>query len=99
MQRQVVSFHYVLRNENGDVIDTSSSEHPVTYLEGSGAIIDGLEMTLRSMSAGERRRVSLGPEQAYGMHDASQVQTVERSKLPVDELKRAMRSWRAPAAP
>ena len=87
MQRQVVSFHYVLRNENGDVIDTSSSEHPVTYLEGSGAIIDGLEMTLRSMNAGERRRVSLGPEQAYGMHDASQVQTVERSKLPVDELK------------
>ena len=87
MARQVVSFVYVLRNESGEVIDASGSDHPVTYLEGSGAIIDGLERALRGMNAGERRRVSLAPEQAYGARDESQVQTVERKALPVDELK------------
>lgn len=87
MPRQVVSFHYVLRDENGEVIDSSGREHPISFLEGSGAIIDGLEMALRSMQAGDHRHVSLAPEKAYGVRDASQVQTVDRGALPVQELK------------
>lgn len=87
MERQVVSFHYILRNADGEVIDSSGREHPVAYLEGSGAIIDGLERALRSFGIGERRLVSLAPEQAYGMRDESQVQTVERKLLPVAEVK------------
>jgi FKBP-type peptidyl-prolyl cis-trans isomerase SlyD len=87
MERQVVSFHYILRNEGGEVIDSSGKEHPVSYLEGSGAIIDGLERALRSFPAGQRRLVSLAPEQAYGVRDEAQVQTVERKALPVEELK------------
>jgi FKBP-type peptidyl-prolyl cis-trans isomerase SlyD len=87
MERQVVSFHYILRNEAGEVIDSSGREHPVSYLEGSGAIIEGLERAIRSFSVGQRRLVSLAPEQAYGLRDEAQVQTVERKALPVSELK------------
>ncbi len=87
MERQVVSFHYILRNESGEVIDSSGREHPVAYLEGSGAIIDGLERALRSFDVGQRRLVSLAPEQAYGGRDEAQVQTVDRKALPVGELK------------
>jgi FKBP-type peptidyl-prolyl cis-trans isomerase SlyD len=86
MEKQVVSFHYILRDENGEVLDSSGREQPVTYLEGSGAIIDGLEMAVRSMQSGDRRRVSLAPEKAYGSYDASQVQVVERTALPVEEV-------------
>lgn len=87
MERQVVSFHYILRNEGGDVIDSSGREHPVSYLEGSGAIIEGLERAIRSFPTGKRRLVSLAPEQAYGVRDEAQIQTVERKALPVAELK------------
>lgn len=87
MERQVVSFHYILRNESGEVIDSSGRETPVAYLEGSGAIIDGLEKALRSFSAGQRRLVSIAPEQAYGLRDESQIQTVERTALPVENIK------------
>jgi len=87
MERQVVSFHYILRNESGEVIDSSSRENPIAYLEGSGAIIDGLEKALRSFAAGQPRRVSLAPEQAYGARDEAQVQVVDRKALPVSELK------------
>lgn len=87
MERQVVSFHYILRNETGEVIDSSGKEQPVAYLEGSGAIIDGLEKALRSFTAGQRRRVALAPEQAYGVRDEAQIQTVARTALPVEEVK------------
>ena len=87
MERQVVSFHYILRNESGELVDAADREHPVVYLEGSGTIIDGLEMALRSMRPGEKRRVSLAPEKGYGLYDSSQVKMIERKKLPVDQLK------------
>lgn len=87
MEPQVISFHYILRDETGQVVDSSGSESPVTYLEGSGAIIDGLEMAIKSFSEGQKRLVSIAPEKAYGLHDDAQVQTVDRKALPVEELK------------
>lgn len=87
MECQVVSFHYVLRDEAGEVIDASGKDSPISFLEGSGAIIDGLEKALKSMSAGDQRKVSLEPEQAYGAYDEKQVQEVDRSALPVEEVK------------
>ncbi len=86
MAPQVVSFHYTLRDESGQVLDASNQDQPITYLEGSGAIIDGLEMALKSFTPGQKRVVSIAPEKAYGQHDPSQIRTVERKQLPVDEL-------------
>lgn len=87
MTPQVVSFHYVLRDESGEVVDSSPREHPVVFLEGSGAIIDGLEKALRGMPVGAMRKVALAPEQAYGERDESLVRSVDRAALPVDEVK------------
>lgn len=86
-ERQVVSFNYVLRDQSGEVLDSSGQGQSITFLEGSGMIIDGLEKALRSMAVGEQRKVALAPEQAYGLRDEQQVQKVNRSALPVDELE------------
>ncbi len=87
MERQVISFHYTLRNAGGEVVDASNRAQPIAFLEGSGAIIDGLEKALRAMGVGEERKVALAPEQAYGVRDESLVRTVDRATLPVGELK------------
>jgi FKBP-type peptidyl-prolyl cis-trans isomerase SlyD len=87
MEQKVVSFNYVLRDDSGEVLDSSGKENPITYLEGSGMIIDGLESALRSLVKGEKQQVSLAPEQAYGTYDESRVQTVDRSALPVDDIE------------
>lgn len=85
--RQVFSFNYVLRDQSGEVLDSSGQGQSITFLEGSGTIINGLEMALRSMSVGEQRKVALAPEQAYGVRDEGQVQRVNRGVLPVDDLE------------
>lgn len=87
MGKQVVSFNYVLRDESGEVLDSSGKDNPISYLEGSGMIIDGLELALRALSKGDRQKISLSPEQAYGAYDKSQIQTVDRSALPAEELE------------
>ncbi|MGH8016753.1 MAG: FKBP-type peptidyl-prolyl cis-trans isomerase [Opitutaceae bacterium] len=86
MQPQVISFHYILRDEAGEVVDTSPREQPVVFLERTGMIIDGLEKALRSMNAGDHRKVSLSPEQACGVRDETLIRNVDRSALPVEQV-------------
>ena len=81
---RVVSFHYTLRDPSGRVLDTSAGGEPVTYLEGAGQIIDGLDQQLRFATAGEKAKVHVPAAKAYGEHDPAQVQRVKRSLLPVD---------------
>ena len=85
---RVVSFHYTLRDPSGRVLDTSAGGDPVSYLEGSGQIIDGLDEQLRLAAAGEKARVHVPATKAYGERDPAQVQRVNRALLPVQgELK------------
>jgi FKBP-type peptidyl-prolyl cis-trans isomerase SlyD len=85
---RIVSFHYTLRDPSGRVLDTSAGAEPITYLEGAGQIIDGLDVQLRAVEAGTKSRVQVPAKQAYGEHDPAQVQRVKREYLPVEgELK------------
>lgn len=88
MNRRVVTFHYTLRDPSDRVIDTSAGGPPVTYLEGAGQIIDGLDEQLRGAAAATKVRVLVPAAKAYGERDPQQVQRVNRALLPVDgELK------------
>jgi len=81
---RVVTFHYTLRDSAGRVLDTSAGGEAVTFLEGAGQIIDGLDEQLRAAGAGEKRRVLVPAARAYGARDPAQVQRVPRAQLPVE---------------
>lgn len=81
--RRVVTFHYTLRDPAGRVLDTSAGREPITYLEGAGQIIDGLDTRLRDAVAGAKLRVQVPAAEAYGERDPAQVQSVNRTALPV----------------
>lgn len=85
---RVVSFHYTLRDPSGRVLDTSAGGKPITYLEGAGQIIAGLDEELRDAGLEEKRRVTVPAAKAYGERDPNQVQRIKRAFLPVEgELK------------
>lgn len=81
---RIVSFHYTLRAPDGRVLDTSAGSDPVTYLEGAGQIIDGLDQRLRDVAAGTKSRVEVPAPQAYGARDPAQIQRVKRAQLPIE---------------
>ncbi len=91
-QDQVVSIHYTLRNDAGEVLDKSAQGEPLTYLHGHGNLIPGLERELAGKQTGDRLQVKIAPADAYGEYDKALVQRVPRRALKgVPEVRVGMR--------
>ena len=80
---KVITFHYVLTDTDGKVIDRTDDE-PFSCLTGVGQIIEGLETALLTMKAGDKKNVAVAAENAYGERDDSLVMKVARAQLPAD---------------
>jgi FKBP-type peptidyl-prolyl cis-trans isomerase SlyD len=78
-QDSVVAIHYTLRNDAGEIIDSSSSGDPLVYMHGNGNLIPGLERELDGKKASDKLNVRIAPEDAYGVMDESLIQKVPRS--------------------
>lgn len=64
---RVVTFHYRLKNDDGEELG-HSGETPVVYLHGHGTLVPGLEAGLVGHAAGEKLAFSVPPDRAYGPH-------------------------------
>lgn len=63
---RVVSFHYTLTDVAGKVIDSSKGKEPLAYIEGSGAIIPGLERQITGLKKGDKKKLGVPAAEAYG---------------------------------
>ncbi|MGY0559331.1 FKBP-type peptidyl-prolyl cis-trans isomerase [Luteimonas sp. A277] len=75
---RVASIHYTLTNDEGQVIDRSPEEQPLSYLHGAGNIVPGLERALEGKSTGDTFKVDVSPNEGYGQRNDALVQTVPR---------------------
>lgn len=75
----VVQIHYTLKNDAGEVLDSSEGSDPLAYLQGHGNLIAGLEKALEGKQVGDSLTVSIPPEEGYGVRDEDLVQDVPRS--------------------
>ena len=80
-QDKVVLIHYTLKNDQGEVIDSSSGRDPLAYLHGQGNIIPGLEKALEGKQAGDKLSVRVEPSDGYGTRDARLIQEVPRQQF------------------
>ena len=70
-----VELHFSVCIENGVEIDnTRSREEPVSLVMGDGSLLPGFEKALFGLRAGDRRTVSLPPEDAFGPWNPENVQ-------------------------
>jgi FKBP-type peptidyl-prolyl cis-trans isomerase SlyD len=83
MSRSVITFHYTLKDSQARLLDATAGGEPISYLEGAGQIIEGLEEQLRGVAAGAKRIIPVVAAKAYGLRDETQVQRVPRAALPV----------------
>jgi FKBP-type peptidyl-prolyl cis-trans isomerase 2 len=82
----VVHLEFTLRDQEGAVLDTTRGRAPLVFTHGAGEIIAGLERALAGMRVGEAKRVTVPPEEAYGLVDATAVTEVPKSQLPPEAL-------------
>ena len=80
-----VTLHLSLALEDGTVLESTFDDEPLTFTMGDGTLVEGLELGLYGLKAGDRQRLVLDPEQAFGLHDAARQHTMERKDFPDDE--------------
>jgi len=80
----VIEIHYTLKNDAGDVIDSSEGQEPLTYLHGANNIVEGLEDELDEKEAGDSFEISVPPEKGYGIKDVRLISDVPKDRFPTD---------------
>ncbi|MBM4344953.1 MAG: peptidylprolyl isomerase [Deltaproteobacteria bacterium] len=80
----VVKLNYELRlNDDPDVVD-SSDDGQFNVMIGHGQIIPGLEKALLGLETGANAKVTVQPQDGYGVRDEGKVIGMPRSSLPKD---------------
>ena len=88
---KVVLMHYTLKNDAGDVIDSSEGGDPLPFLQGHGNIIPGLESALEGSKEGDKLDVSIKPKEGYGERMQEAIQEIPSSAIQgIDEIKVGM---------
>ena len=77
----VVTFHYQLTDQSGEVIESSRDSDPNVYLHGHGGILPSLAKAMEGRDVGEELVVTLPPEQAYGLIKPESMQRVSAKHL------------------
>ena len=90
--KSVVQFHYVLKDEAGEEIESSYAGEPLAYLHGYKNMLVGVENALTDKAAGDKFSVTLQPEDAYGERKEEAIQ-----RVPVKHLQGNVKGgkWKA----
>ncbi len=80
-KEKVVAFNYTLKDEDGNVLDSSEGTDALEYLHGADNIIPGLEAALDGKSVGDEVNAVITPDQAYGERRDELVEQVPREHL------------------
>lgn len=80
-ENKVVGMHYTLKDDDGNVIDSSEGKTPLMFIYGLGMIIPGLEKELSGKAKGDKVQTRVTPEEGYGPKDDQMIQQVPRSQF------------------
>lgn len=80
--RKVVSFHYTLKNEAGEDMESSRDRDPMVYLHGYRNIVPGLENAMKGRDVGDTFEVTVPPSEAYGEHNPNSIQRISAKHFP-----------------
>lgn len=80
---KVVEIEYVLK-VRGEVLDQSEPGETLTYLHGHHNIVPGLESALEGHAVGDEVKVTVPPEQGYGLRDEDATDELSREDFEDD---------------
>lgn len=77
----VVQFNYVLRDEQGELIESNEGGDPIAYLHGHDNMMPGVENAIEGKSVGDKFTVTPSPEDTYGLRQEGFEQRVSVKHL------------------
>lgn len=89
-EQTVVTMHFTVSAPDGTQIDSSKESEPMVFLQGSHYLIQGLEEHLEGKQAGDKFKLDVEPELAYGERHDTLVQEVPKSMFEGMEISSGM---------
>lgn len=77
----VVTLDFVLRDKDGEVLDSSKEHGDLVYIHGYNQLLSGMEKALEGRQVGDHVKATLTPEEAYGLRDDSLKEKMDRKGL------------------
>lgn len=75
---QVVTIQFKLKDDEGNVIDSSYGHEPLAFISGHGHILPKLKAGIATMLLNTKKTIVLSAEDGYGHYDQDKVQSVKR---------------------
>ncbi len=85
--QKVVSIGYTLKDDDGEILDSSVGREPLVYIHGVGSLVAGLEKALDGKGAGDHVVVSVPPDEGYGARNEALIRKIPVRKLPPAQVK------------
>lgn len=83
MRAQIISFNCIVKNKAGQFISSTYNREVLTTNEiAPTGLLSGLNKNLQNLKKGEKRKIVVFAEEAYGLYDPKKVILFPRKKLP-----------------
>jgi len=79
-----ISVHYTGKLENGDVFDSSQGRDPLKFTVGAGQLIKGFDSAVIGMAVGDKKTVTVPPEDGYGSRNEELIVDLPKENMPKD---------------
>jgi FKBP-type peptidyl-prolyl cis-trans isomerase SlpA len=80
-----VRMHFSISLEDGTVAETTRDDNePLEFVMGDGTMIQGLELALYGLKAGDKQTLTIEPDLAFGYHDPDNVHSMSIDEFPQD---------------
>lgn len=81
---QVVTMNFTLKDDEGNIVDSTTGNEPFSFISGNDQILPGLEKIIGGMLIGTKKNIALAPEDGYGVYKDEAVRIINRSEFPED---------------
>lgn len=79
-----IRIHYTGTLEDGAEFDSSKGKEPIEFTVGNGNLISGFENGVLGMKVGDKKTVTIPPEDAYGEKREDLLAKVDKKEFPQD---------------
>ncbi len=88
----IISIHFTLKNAQGELIESTEKDKPLSIMVGHNNTIIGLEKALLDKKLGDQFHAVIKPEEAYGMIHEEAMQSIPFTAFEdVEDLEIGMR--------
>ncbi len=79
-----VKVHYTGKLTSGDQFDSSAGRDPLEFTVGAGQMIQGFDAAIPGMNIGDKKTITISPEEAYGEKKEEAIIEFPKANIPAD---------------